>query len=240
MAYRIDDRWLWLGAGIALYITFKGISYAIRDIVRLTAIEPLDKDPDDERQQQPEDCKSSNTPRFELTLTLPTAISLDALRALATSPHQNISKSATDLLVARCILAEGLLDSVRADIKSSDADVRRAARTTNSFLRSWADGAGIDWRSRRPGARGGDGFADADLSPSVLSIESADEFEDSAGAGEALVPSEDDPVAGWAAVPRERAGSGDGEMRRRRREAMVLYGGLGSPGEEDIIRPRMR
>ncbi|KAL1585406.1 hypothetical protein WHR41_05762 [Cladosporium halotolerans] len=223
MVYRIDDRWLWLGAGIALYITFKGISYAIRDIVRLTAIEPLDKDHDDERQQQPED-----------------SISLDALRALATSPHQNISKSATDLLVARCILAEGLLDSVRADIKSSDADVRRAARTTNSFLRSWADGAGIDWRSRRPGARGGDGFADADLSPSVLSIESADEFEDSAGAGEALVPSEDDPVAGWAAVPRERAGSGDGEMRRRRREAMVLYGGLGSPGEEDIIRPRMR
>lgn len=58
MAYRIDDRWLWLGTGVALFLAVKGISYAIRDVVRLTAIESLKDEQEDERQKLPEDCKS--------------------------------------------------------------------------------------------------------------------------------------------------------------------------------------
>lgn len=57
---------------------------------------------------------------------------------------------------------------------------------------------------------------------------------------ELTIPSEEDPVAGWAAVPRERDSSAEGELRRRRREAMVLHEGEGGLGEDDIIRPRMR
>ena len=56
MAHLTNDRWLWLGVGVALFITAKGISYAINDIVRLTAIEPLQDERDESQQAQPEDC----------------------------------------------------------------------------------------------------------------------------------------------------------------------------------------
>ena len=56
MSRRIDDRWLWLGVGIGLVAAFKGIKYAITDVVRLTQVEPLGKDQDEELQRQPEDC----------------------------------------------------------------------------------------------------------------------------------------------------------------------------------------
>jgi hypothetical protein len=56
MSYRIDDRWLWLGTGLALLLAVKGITYAIRDTVHLTQVEPLGKDDDEELQRQPEDC----------------------------------------------------------------------------------------------------------------------------------------------------------------------------------------
>lgn len=57
MSYRIDDRWLWLGAGLALIVAVKGISYAIHDTVRLTQVKPAGKDEDEELQRQPEDCR---------------------------------------------------------------------------------------------------------------------------------------------------------------------------------------
>jgi len=56
MSHRIDDRWLWLGAGVALILAFQGISYAIKDTVRLTQVKPIGKDRDEELQRQPEDC----------------------------------------------------------------------------------------------------------------------------------------------------------------------------------------
>ena len=56
MSHRIDDRWLWLSVGIGLVVAFKGIKYAITDIVRLTQVKPLGKDQDEELQRQPEDC----------------------------------------------------------------------------------------------------------------------------------------------------------------------------------------
>lgn len=57
MAHRIDDRWLWLGAGLALFIAVKSVSYAIHDTVRLTEVQPLNKENDEEYQSQPEDCQ---------------------------------------------------------------------------------------------------------------------------------------------------------------------------------------
>lgn len=54
-----------------------------------------------------------------------------------------------------------------------------------------------------------------------------------------IVPSEENPVAGWTNVPRERpvAGEDEAERRRSRREAMVLHEGEGGVLESDIIRP---
>lgn len=65
-------------------------------------------------------------------------------------------------------------------------------------------------------------------------------------ASDVIVPSVENPVAGWEDVPRQRAshgarGTGDGtEARRRRREAMVLHEGGGAVTRGDIIRPRDR
>lgn len=97
------------------------------------------------------------------------------------------------------------------------------------------------------GRRGMDA-SNAGLSPSVISNDYEFDYGPAAGQSEwvrathdrGFIPSEDDPVAGWAAVPRERDSSVEAELRRRRREAMVLHEGVGGFGEEDIIRPRMR
>lgn len=60
----------------------------------------------------------------------------------------------------------------------------------------------------------------------------------SAGTG-TLIPSLENPVAGWTNVPRERPTESEAERRRRRREAMVLREGEGGVEEGDIIRPML-
>lgn len=249
MTYRIEDRWLWLGTGVALFIAVKGISYAIRDIVRLTAIQSLKDESEDERQKQPEDCTYSflsSSPVSQLT-NLP-AISLDVLQTLASSPNPDIGKSAIDLITARCLKTDGFYQSVQVDAASSDPILRSKARTALSFLRNWSSAESMGPLSPHHGmGRHGVSVGNPGLSPSVLSndyefdLGAAPESEWIRAANDhGFIPSEDDPVAGWAAVPRERDGSVDAELRRRRREAMVLHEGVGGLGEEDIIRPRMR
>lgn len=71
MSHRIDDRWLWLGVGIGLVVAFKGIKYAITDIVRLTQVKPLGKDQDEELQRQPEDCATISSSMIELWTDTP-------------------------------------------------------------------------------------------------------------------------------------------------------------------------
>lgn len=180
------------------------------------------------------------------------------LKTLATSPNPNISKSATDLITARCVKAEGLVQSIRVDAASSDPTLQRKARTAMKFLRSWTVGIEVG-NMTPPGIGNLDGTMDPELSPSVLSIDDLYEPQIPPSRGrphqwahaqsflhprsdreDLLIPSEDDPVGGWAAVPRERNASVDAELRRRRREAMVLHEGMGGLGEDDIIRPRMR
>lgn len=51
-----------------------------------------------------------------------------------------------------------------------------------------------------------------------------------------VIPSDDNPVAGWTNVPRERPAEDEVERRRRRREAMVLRESDGRVEESDIIR----
>lgn len=59
MAFRIDDRWLWLGFGVFLFAAAKGFQYAMTDIVRLTEIEPYQYDFQREEKELPEDSKRS-------------------------------------------------------------------------------------------------------------------------------------------------------------------------------------
>lgn len=140
------------------------------------------------------------------------------------------------------------MQSVQTDTASSDPTLRGKARTALSFLRSWAAGDPLGRLSPHEGiGRRGGGISDAALSPSVLSndyefdLGTAPESDwIRASRDRGFIPSEDDPVAGWAAVPRERDDSADAELRRRRREAMVLHEGVGGLEEEDIIRPHMR
>ena len=61
----------------------------------------------------------------------------------------------------------------------------------------------------------------------------------SASAGAVVIPSSENPVAGWTNVPRERPTESEADARRRRREAMVLREIDGLVEESDIIRPVM-
>lgn len=61
MASRIDDRWLWLGVGVATFIAIKGVQYALTDIVRLTEIDPHQYEPKKKKEEHPEDSKAQAT-----------------------------------------------------------------------------------------------------------------------------------------------------------------------------------
>lgn len=55
MAPHIDDRWLWLGVGVAACLAIKGVQYALTDIVRLTEIDPYQYEPKRKEKDHPED-----------------------------------------------------------------------------------------------------------------------------------------------------------------------------------------
>ena len=61
MSHQINDRWLWLGVGIGLIFAVKGIRYAIQDTLRLTQVQPLGEDHDEELNRRPEDCTFANS-----------------------------------------------------------------------------------------------------------------------------------------------------------------------------------
>ena len=79
------------------------------------------------------------------------------------------------------------------------------------------------------------------LTTAELSRRLADDAGGEGWAEGMVIPSPQNPVAGWTNVPRERPVDHDAEefeRRRRRREAMVLHEGSGQVVEGDIIRPR--
>lgn len=182
-----------------------------------------------------------------MKLTPVPAISLDVLRTLATSPNPNISKSAIDLITARCGKSSDLLASVQADADSSDPVLRRRARTALSFLGSWTLGGEIG-NSVPPGMRTGGSTGALNLSPSMMSLDNTYEFDELNSLPPPRLRTHTFDYDG-AEPPFDLnlanlAGSGgyeddsETERRRLRREAMVLHEGDGRLLEEDIIRPR--
>lgn len=107
---------------------------------------------------------------------------------------------------------------IMADVNSSDPNLRQRALTTLDFLtneevtsarsRTWSDASSS--------------------SPHTHDVVRSH--------SNTFAPSVQLPIAGWEAIPRERP-VGDTEIRRRRREAVVLHEGAGDINEDDIIRP---
>lgn len=183
-----------------------------------------------------------------LILTPSPALTVHDLRILADSPHPNIANAAISLIISRFARLPHATQTITKDLASSDAATRQRAHTVVHFLRNYDD-VPFDARGTLPISP--PGYSSPTHWSDVLSEPSEDgragslpdlgaELVDGGGM---IVPSIEDPVAGWENVPRERALSGneeadDAEARRRRREAMVLHEGRGAVTGSDILRPR--
>jgi len=243
MLSRMDDRWLWLGFGIFFFFAARGIRRAITDITTLTAAGPSEPQEDIVPAPQPED-----------------SISLETLKTLASSHNENIANSAINLIIARFIELPNAHEIIAQDASSSNETIRRKARSTIAFLKTWP---------LPPGTSGQHIPVELPRDTSLIPPpdpppQTIDEWEayfrsrpiDLSSAGMArednleewMVPSSERPIAGWTAIPRalplhdhsdiaNAMESYDTIQRRRRREAMVLHEGPGGIGESDIIRP---
>jgi hypothetical protein len=174
------------------------------------------------------------------------AIPLDVLRTLASSPNPNISKSAIDLIAARCVKTASLVSSAKSDAASLDPDLRRKARAALHFLGSWSLGSDMG-NHVPPGMRTGGSTGALNLSPSMLSLDSAYEFDQGISLpprseaqhhdqGGVFEPAENGSAAVWTAVEGVEHNSMEPDMRRRHRETVVMYGGTENTELEDFIR----
>nr|OQO19351.1 hypothetical protein B0A51_12813 [Rachicladosporium sp. CCFEE 5018] len=120
MATRIDDRWLWLGASITLFLMAHGIRHAIHDILRLTEVTD-DWDTNIEAKQE----------------TVENSIPVSTLKTLHSSPNVNISEAATALIIARYRQSPQTREAIRRDAASMDEGTAFRAKRTLSFIRDW-------------------------------------------------------------------------------------------------------
>lgn len=172
---------------------------------------------------------------------------MDVLRTLVDSPNPNISKCATDIVLARCVKSASLIAGVQADASSANPDLRRKARLALKLLGSWSLG-GDSGNAVPPGMRTGGSTGALNLSPSVLSQENP--FEVNRGVSlpprmaaqfydrEGIVETTNSRHANaWTTVSRDGdAGSeSDAQRRQRNREVVVMQGGSEQLDEEDII-----
>ncbi|KAH0271295.1 hypothetical protein KCU91_g7473, partial [Aureobasidium melanogenum] len=116
MSWEIQDRHLWIGFGVFLFVAVKGIERCLRTTVQLSEI------------YDPDHAKAANGTQAE------DSISLEALSTLVTSPNQDISNSATSLILSRFAQDDSATSSLTNDLFSSSADTRlRAKRTLDLF-----------------------------------------------------------------------------------------------------------
>lgn len=142
---------------------------------------------------------------------------------LIDSPNPKISDAAIDMVVTRARhpqLKAEISDLIQKDLDSDDLKLSRRAAMAKKFL---DEHDMPTWPSPPL----------SEASTSSPHISNHESFE----SAESIIPSFSEPVAGWTAVPRERPQSGDDDVRRRRREAVVLHEGAGEVNEDDIIRP---
>lgn len=177
------------------------------------------------------------------------ALTVDDLKVLADSPHPNIANAAISLILSRLSRLPHTSQMLTKDLVSSDPDTVRQAREAIHFIRN-DESASFDTRSLPFSHMG---YASPTRWSDVMSEGPEEDGrisplarlrDELIGGNSVVVPSIEDPVAGWENVPRERALNGveedgdDAETRRRRREAMVLHEGSHAITRDDIIRPR--
>ncbi|OQO00486.1 hypothetical protein B0A48_13835 [Cryoendolithus antarcticus] len=221
MVTRIDDRWLWLGASVTLFLMAHGIRYAIRDILRLTEI-PDDWDSNVEVKQE----NIENSALHMKSLGCPSGVDFNfkgipiaTLKTLYSSPNFNISDAATALIMTRYRQSPETRKSIERDAVSADEDVAFRAKRTLSFIRDW------------------EVLRDREIASAIPTPAGSDDgtLDDRNGAGSAAA------FAGWDAVPRPPQAdhtSQDLEARRRRRNAWIHHEAEdGSLVEDDIIQP---
>ena len=172
---------------------------------------------------------------------------VDVLRTLVDSPNPNISKCATDIVLARCVKSASLVAGVQADASSANPDLRRKARLALKLLGSWSLG-GDSGNAVPPGMRTGGSTGALNLSPSILSQENpfevtrgvslpprmAAQFYDRGG----IVETTNSRHANaWTTVSRDGdAGSeSDAQRRQRNREVVVVQEGSEELDDEEII-----
>ena len=145
------------------------------------------------------------------------------LKILAESPYPNIANAATSLIVTRFLRNENeTYRDLMADFNSDDETAKRHAKQAIAFLHDWGLPMDLERSQRRLPE-----FEEGQNTPSSMgNLTILDEPIESP-----IVPTVQNPVAGWTNVPRERP-SVDGNLeetpdmqRRRRREAMVMHDG---------------
>ncbi|CAD0093382.1 unnamed protein product [Aureobasidium vineae] len=112
MSWEIQDRHLWLGFGVFLFVAVKGVERCLRTTIKLSEI------------YDPVYAKAANGTQAE------ESISLEALSTLVTSPNQDISNSATSLILSRFALDDSATSSLTHDLFSPSADTRLSAKRT--------------------------------------------------------------------------------------------------------------
>lgn len=168
-------------------------------------------------------------------------ISLEHLKLLTESPNFNIANAATGLVVDRFMRDGDAYRSFMRDLHSEDEATRHRARLTRDFLRTWPAKSG-HILPRYPPSRSDSGRSlsdGGDLTDEESRLHDGEANLLYDGEINVVIPSDDDPVAGWTNVPRERPTADEAERRRRRREAMVLRESEGGVEESDIIRPHL-
>ncbi|CAD0091109.1 unnamed protein product [Aureobasidium mustum] len=116
MSWDIQDRHLWIGFGVFLFVAVKGIERCLRTTAQLSEI------------YDPDHAKAANGTQAE------DSISLEALSTLVTSSNQDISNSATSLILSRFAQDDSATSSLTTDLFSSSTDTRlRAKRTLDLF-----------------------------------------------------------------------------------------------------------
>lgn len=260
MIPRMDDRWLWLGVSVLTLLAAHGIRYAIQDLVTITKLDPYGYEPKRTKKDDHfEDSTGPNNFMFILEYTFLTVpcqgVPLTELHKIIQSPDPNLANAALALLISRVRRSPAVIESMRKDLRSQNEETRRLATTAFDFMRGWPGDTSEFERSpsRLPydnfgrgaprGSVRGDLVANQELARRLQAggIMTATAEDGPDGEGELIVPSIENPVAGWTDIPRQRPASiadSDGdEIRRRRtrREAMVLHEGSGSIVEEDIF-----
>ncbi|KAI5207790.1 hypothetical protein E4T39_01675 [Aureobasidium subglaciale] len=110
MSWEVQDRYLWLGFGAFLLVAVKQISSALHTTIKLSEV------------YDPDHAKAANDIQAE------DAVSLEALSTLVTSPNQEISNSATSLILSRFAQDEEATSSLTLDLFSPSPSTRLQAK----------------------------------------------------------------------------------------------------------------